>query len=185
VRFLAALLAVLAVVGAGAALWYLEPWADEDEPTVDLGDLQGELTGSACRRLAGLAARLAERDRGPLPFLRDFGRQAAGIRPPPRGFGDLARGGRNRIVGRGFLARYDDGSSGQARHFAGIAVATTFVGGANPTRWISEHLRDDPNNSADGRLTDKGIEFATELLRGDMELDQTPGWVLENLCRRT
>lgn len=193
-KLLAGLLVILALLGLGAAAWYLEPWAADDEPSGDLAErggegdlseLEGELTGSACRRLAGLAARLAEREPSRLQFLRDFGREAAGIRPAPRGVGDLARGGRNLIVGRGFLARFDDGTSGQARHFAGIAVATTLVGGAGPTRWISERLRDDPEGTADGRLTEAGIEFATEVLAGGLALAETPAWVLEHLCRRS
>ena len=174
----------IAVVAAGAALWYFEPWADDDD-SVDLSSLQGELSGSACRRVAGLAAKLAERDEDPRAFLRDFGRQAAGVRPPPRAIGDLARGGRNLIVGKGFLARYDDGSSGQARHFAGIAVATTYVGGGSATRWISEHIRDDAPNQADGRLTDEAIEFSNEVLSEELPLADTPQWLLDNLCRRT
>lgn len=182
-RILAALLAVLAIAAAGAAVWYVDPFSDDGEQ-LELGDLQGELGGSACRRVAGFAAKLAERDPAQLAFLRDFGRQVAGIRPPPRGYGDLARGGSNRVAGRGFLAKFDDGSQGQAGHFAGIAVATTFVGGSSPTRWISEHLRDDPGNTADGRLTDEGIVFATAVLKGELPLDETPQWLLDNLCRR-
>jgi hypothetical protein len=178
-------LLALAVVAAGAALWYFEPFGGDDGDSVDLSSRQGELSGSACRRVAGLAAKLAERDEDPRAFMRDFGRQAAGIRPPPRAIGDLARGGRNLIVGKGFLARYDDGSSGQARHFAGIAVATTYVGGGSATRWISEHIRDDAPNQADGRLTDEAIEFSHEVLGGDLAPADTPRWLLDNLCRRT
>lgn len=183
-RIVAALLAVLAIAAAGAVIWYVDPFSG-DSGQIELSDLDADYSGSACRRVAGIAAKLAERDSAALPFLRDFGRQLAGIRPPPRGYGDLARGGSNRVVGRGFLARFDDGSQGQARHFAGIAVATTFVGGASPTRWISEHLRADPGNSADGRLTEEGIAFATAVLKGDLPLGETPGWLLDHLCRRS
>jgi hypothetical protein len=188
-------LAVLAVLGAGAALWYLEPWADDEAGTsdgqaeeradggaADLDELSGELTGSACRRMAGLAARLAESERSELGFLRAFGREAAGIRPPPRAYGDLARGGRNLIAGRGFLTRFDDGTEGQVRHFAGIAVASSF-GGGTATRFISIFFRDDPLESPDGQLTEQGIEFGNEVLSGELELADTPAWLLEHLCR--
>lgn len=183
-KALGALVAVVLILLGGAAAWYFAPGGDDDTTTVDLTELQGELTGSACRRMAGVSAKLAERDPAPIAYLRAMGLQVAGIRPPPRGYGDLARGGSNRIPGRGFLARLDDGSSGQARHFAGIVAATTFVGGSNPTRWISESLRRDPADSADGRLTEEGIEFATSVARQDLALDETPAWLLAHLCRR-
>lgn len=183
-KALGVLLGIAAVLAAGVALFYFEPWADDDGDSVDLSSLQGELSGSACRRMAGLASKLAERDESRRQFLRDFGRQAAGIRPPPRAIGDLARGGRNLIVGKGFLARFDDGSVGQVRHFAGITVATTYVGGGSATRWISENIRDDAPNAADGRLTDAAIEFAQGVATGDLALAETPQWLLDNLCRR-
>lgn len=182
-KLLGVLFALVAIVAAGAAVWYFEPWGDEGEG-IELGELEGELTGSSCRRMAGISARLAESELAPIAYLRALGLQVAGIRPPPRALGDLARGGRNRIPGRGFLERLDDGSAGQARHFAGIAVATTFFGGADPTRWISENLRQDPAGSPDGLLTEEGILFATEVMRGDVEPEEAPGWLLDHLCRR-
>jgi hypothetical protein len=196
VKVLAGLLAVLC---AGAVLWYLEPWADEGgtgENPQGKGERAGqgqaaagqvdpeEFTGSACRRMAGLAARLAEAEESARRFLRAFGREAAGIRPPPRAYGDLARGGRDLIPGRGFLSRYDDGTEGQVRHFAGIAAASTF-GGGSATRFISIFFRDDPIASPDGQLTEEGIEFAERVLGGDLAPAETPAWLLENLCRRT
>jgi hypothetical protein len=191
VKALVALIVVGALVTGGALLWLSPDDPDGGGGTggaqgeaVDPSGTEGELTGSACRRLAGVTARLAERDLSALELLRSLGSQVAGIRPPPRAIGDLARGGRDLLPGRGFLARYDDGSSGQARHFAGIAVATTIVGGGGLTRFISERFRDDPRGSADGRLTGAGIEFATELRDGDLSLDEAPAWVLKNLCRR-
>ena len=183
-KILAGLAAVVAILCAGAAIWWWEPWASEDDEAVDLSDLSAEFQGSACRQLAGLAAKLAEREDTALGFIRAFGKQAAGIRQPPRAYGDLARGGRNLIVGKGFLARYDDGSGGQARHFAGIAVATSF-GGVSSTRFISIFVRDDPLDSADGRLTEEGLAFSREVLTGDLELEETPQWLLAHLCRRT
>ena len=180
-KIAAVLTAVLAILIVGAALWYFEPW--EGERSVDPSELDEEYRGSACRQVAGIAAKLAETDPSPLVFLRELGQRVAGIRPPPRAFGDLARGGRNRVPGRGFLARFDDGTLGQARHFAGIAAATSF-GGAASTRLISIFVRDDPEDSPDGRLTDEGIVFATEVLTGDLEIAESPGWLLDHLCRR-
>jgi hypothetical protein len=183
VKILAGLVVLVALVCAGTALWWAEPWVDEDEVTVDFAELSAEYQGSACKQLAGLAAKLAEREGSGLEFLRALGKQAAGIRLGPRAYGDLARGGRNLIAGRGFLARYDDGTQGQARHFAGIAVATSF-GGGSYTRWVSIFVRDDPLDSPDGRLTEEGIAFTGEVLSGDLELVETPEWLLEHLCRR-
>jgi hypothetical protein len=182
VKIAAGILAVVVIAAGALTLWFWEPWSD-DEDSVDLSELSDEFKGSACRQVAGVAARLAEQKPPRLVFLRDLGRQVAGIRPPPRAYGDLARGGRNRIAGRGFLQRFDDGTQGQARHFAGIAVATSF-GGGDPTRLISIFLRDDPAESPDGRLSDEAITFATEVLTGDLELDETPQWLLDHLCRR-
>ena len=186
-KVLAALLAVLAMGCAAAALWYWEPWSSDGDAPAELAeqaeDPEGDYTGSACRRLAGVAAKLAEDDPPAGPYLRDLGRAAAGIRSGSRGIGDLARGGRNTLPGRGFLARFDDGTDGQARHFAGIATATA-IGGATATRAISIFVRDDPAGSADGRLTDAAIAFANGLLAGELEPRVAPRWILDNLCRR-
>lgn len=170
------------IAAGGAAVWFWEPW-ENDEDDVDLSALSEEFQGSACREVAGVAAKIAEQEPSTLEFLRSFGRQVAGIRPPPRAYGDLARGGRNRVPGKGFLARFDDGTAGQARHFAGIAAATSF-GGGNSTRVISIFVRDDPEDSPDGRLTDEGIAFASQVQAGDLELDEAPQWLLDHLCRR-
>jgi hypothetical protein len=185
VRILLGLLAVLALAAGAAGVWYWEPWAEDDEG-VDAGEVtvvSADYTGSACRELAGLAARLAATEDDAVQFLRDLGRRAAGIRQGPRAYGDLARGGRNLITGKGFLARFDDGTIGQVRHFAGIAVATSY-GGAATTRLISIFVRDDPEDSPDGRLTDEGIAFATGVLTGELPLELTPRWLLDHLCRR-
>ncbi|MDP9227901.1 MAG: hypothetical protein M3M99_02475, partial [Actinomycetota bacterium] len=159
---------------------------DDERSSVDLSALSDEFQGSACRQLAGIAAGLAAQQPPPTPqrFLRDLGRHVAGIRPPPRGYGDLARGGYNLVPGRGFLARFDDETAGQARHFAGIAVAST-LGGGNSTRVISIFVRNDREDSPDGRLTDEGILFAREVLSGELELDESPVWLLTHLCRRS
>ena len=184
-KVIAGLLAALAILGAGAALWFAEPWAGDGSEGADgdLVPLSGDYSGSACRQMAGLAAKLAEREQDTQDFLRAFGLRAAGIRRPPRGYGDLARGGRNLIAGRGFLDRFDDGTAGQVRHFAGIAAAST-LGGGGATRFISIFVRDDPLASPDGRLTEEGIIFANQVLEGELAPAQTPEWLLEHLCRR-
>jgi hypothetical protein len=187
VRILAALLALAVLAAAAAALWYWEPWSGSDDSPADIAaeaeDPAGDFSGSACRRMAGAAAKLAEGDPGAGAFLRELGRSAAGIRPGSRAYGDLARGGRNTLPGRGFLARYDDGSSGQARHFAGIATATALGGGA-ATRLVSIFVRDDAANSPDGRLTDAAIAFANAVLSGELAPALAPRYLLDNLCRR-
>ena len=88
---------VLLLTGA-AVIAYLaiDPFADESDPTVSR-----HLSGTACERLAGLAGQLGEADDGVNQFLLDLGQQAAGISKGRRALADLARGGRNRIPGRG------------------------------------------------------------------------------------
>ncbi len=127
------------LLGASAVLAYLaiDPFGDDSDPTASL-----HLSGSACERLAGLADYLADTDDNVNDFLLDLGQQAAGISKGRRALADLARGGRNRIPGKGFKQRFDDGSVGQVRHFVGYVRASMF-GGTNVTRWISEHLRHD------------------------------------------
>jgi hypothetical protein len=179
-RNAAIVVGVLAVLGLGALAYLaIDPFGDESDPTVSQG-----LTGTACQRLAGLAGQLAGEDPAPAEFIAVLGQDAAGIRRGSRAFSDLLRGGHNRIPGGGFLARYDDGTQGQVRHFAGIAVATLFAQGS-ATRWISEHLRDDPAGSPDGRLTERGIDFATAVLRGKLALADTRDWIRTRLCRKT
>lgn len=185
-RIAAGLLLLVALALGAGAVWYLDPGGGGDgAEAVDLSELTEEFQGSACRRTAGLAAGLAlqEPRLTPTRFLRAFGSQVAGVRQPPRAFGDLARGGSNQVPGKGFLARFDDGSIGQARHFAGIAVAASF-GGGQATRLISIFGRQDPLDSPDGRLTEEGIAFADAVQSGELELDRTPQWLLDRLCRR-
>jgi hypothetical protein len=171
---------LLAALALGAVAYIaIDPFGDESDPSVSRG-----LTGTACQRLAGLAVQLAEEDKTPGEFIAALGREGAGIRQGSRGFADLLRGGHNRIPGRGFLARYDDGTQGQVRHFAGITVATALATG-NPTLWISRHLRHDRKGSADDKLTERGVDFATAVLEGRLALDQTGDWILTHLCRRS
>jgi hypothetical protein len=173
-----AVAAVCLVGGAALAYFALDPFGDDSDPTASL-----HLSGTACERLAGLAGYLAETDDSVNEFLLDLGQQAGGISKGRRALTDLARGGHNRILGKGFKQRFDDGSVGQVRHFAGYVRASMF-GGTSVTRWISTHLRHDPPDSPDGRLGDEGIAFAQALLAGRLELSDASHWLRTNLCRR-
>ncbi|HEY6636359.1 MAG TPA: hypothetical protein VIZ61_01630 [Solirubrobacterales bacterium] len=188
------LFVAVAVVLAAGALAYvvLDPVGDESGPAGGAGEKPGSaaahggrtqpLTGTACERLAGLAANLAVRDRTAEKFLTDLGQQAAGIRPGRLALVDLARDGRNIILGRGFKSEFDDGTRGQVRHFVGVARASMF-GGPVLTRWISENLRRDPADSPDGRLADQGIDFAQALFAGRLQLRAASGWIRQRLCK--
>ena len=192
------LVAIVLVLAAGAAGYVLlDPFADDSHSVAGAGHAPvagaGErsaadaartepLSGTACQRLAGLAANLAVRDRIAERFLIDLGQQGAGIRPGRFALIDLARDGRNIILGRGFKTEFDDGTRGQVRHFAGVARASMF-GGSALTRWISENLRRDPAGSPDGRLADEGIDFAQALLAGRLELSEASEWIRETLCK--
>src|SRR5688500_3357999 len=136
-RVIAAILAAIALIGAGAiALLDIRVWGDEafeggiDPPSLQLSFLgiatdraPAELSedGTACERLAGVVTDLGRGEPSPGEFLSALGLAAAGIRRPPRALADLAAGGRDRIPGGGFRPIYSDGTAGQARHFAGAA----------------------------------------------------------------
>jgi hypothetical protein len=135
----------------------------------------------ACERLAELLEQLAGNNPSPRRFIVALGRDGAGIRPGFIGVVDLLRGGKDIIVGRGFRRHYADATTGQVRHFAGTATATARFG-PRLTRWLSEHVRNDPVASADGRLTDAGIDFARELLDRRLEVTEAAGWIRRNLC---
>jgi hypothetical protein len=183
---------VLAAAGAGAYAFGLV--GPDDVPSslrgLDLGtiELPGEdlledtEADTACERLAIVAAGLGLQTDDPNELLRKLGRRAAGIHDPPRAFVDLARGGQDLIPGAGFRNRYNDRTAGQARHFAGIAVATTY-GSESQTRLISIFVRRDPANSADGRLTDAALEFARLLRRGELQTEDAGDWILAEVCR--
>ena len=191
---------LLAAVGAGlVATREAGVWGEEGSgativlPDINAGDLispatsdelKRDLTGSACQRLGGLASLLAIETPNPQAFLRQLGREAAGIRPGPRAFVDLARGGDDLIPGRGFRGRYSDGSDGQARHFAGIAVAASY-GGEQTTRLVSIFVRRDELNSADGALTEEGLAFARQIESGELPVSEGGAWILDRLCKRT
>jgi hypothetical protein len=177
-RWLLGVAVVVLIAAAGVAYLVIDPFDDESDPSEAL-----HLSGTACERLAGLADHLAETDDSVNAFLLDLGQQAAGISKGRRALADLARGGRNRIPGRGFKGRFDDGSIGQVRHFVGYVRASMF-GGTAVTQWIGEHLRRDPADSPDGRLGDEGIDFAQKLVGGRLELSDASSWLREHLCRR-
>jgi hypothetical protein len=198
-RLIAALSAAALIAVAASGLHELGVWGDEsfeggiDPPSLQLGFLgiatdrtPAELSegGTACERLAGLATELGGGESSPGGFLRALGLAAAGIRPPPRALADLARGGRDLIPGGGFRPIYSDGTDGQARHFAGVAAATAY-GGAAATRVASIFLRRDPVRSADGRLSERALDFASLVSSGALPLEQTGPWILIDVCRPT
>lgn len=95
---------------------------------------------------------------------------------------DLARGGSNVIPGGGVKRRFDDKTDGQIRHFAGIATASARIG-PRLARSLSITVLKDPPTSADGRLSDAAVEFASSLLSGELPLDRASNWIAETLCR--
>ncbi len=198
-RWLVVIACAAALLGGGVLITRaLGVWAADsdsvlvDLPQVELGSVLGRhddpgdrgLSGSSCERLSELAALISLDTSDPGAFLRRLGREAAGIRTGARGFVDLLRGGRDLIPGRGFGARYDDGTFGQARHFAGVAVAASY-GGEQATRLVSIFVRHDPLNSADGRLTEEALAFSRMLLGGRLRPDRGGEWILDRICRDT
>jgi hypothetical protein len=83
-------------------------------------------------------------------------------------------------VGAGFLAEYDDGTAGQARHFAGTAAAAALVG-EKPAELLAHHLVD-PAESIDGHLSTAALAFARVLIEGELPLDRAGAWIEANLC---
>jgi hypothetical protein len=138
----------------------------------------------ACAQLVVVARRLAVAAPQPRRFLVALGRDAAGIRPGPAGLLDLARGGTDLLRGRGFKRRFDDATSGQVRHFAGVAVSAALIGGW-ATRHANERLRGDPRRSADGLLTEAAIEFADLLVSGRLPVAEAPDFLDRTLCARS
>ena len=115
-------------------------------------------------------------------FVRRLGRDAAGIRTGAGALLDLASGGTDEIPGGGFRTAFSDGTDGQARHFAGIAVAASY-GGEDATRRISVFVRRDPPNSADGRLTEEALAFERALQEGDLAPADAGAWIRGRICR--
>lgn len=136
---------------------------------------------TTCEQLARVADRLAERDLSPARFLRGLAWNCAGVRPDVRGLIDLARGGRNRFRGAGFRPEYDDGTTGQVRHFAGVAAAPVMLGDG-PTRAAVRYALRDPDDSADGRLTETALEFSAGIRSGDIRLAEAGAWIRARVC---
>ena len=141
------------------------------------------MTVSACEQLAAACDRLAARTPALSPgrFLRDLGHEVAGVRRGLFWFLDAGRGGSNRIRGRGFRRHVDDGTEGQARHFAGIVSVAARVG-SGPARWLSIHVGRDAPDTADGRLTDLALDFVRSVRSGELQLSDTGDWVRARLC---
>ena len=139
---------------------------------------------NACLALAAFAGTQARDRPAPGELVRRLGLAGAGVRRGPLGLLDLARAGRNGLPGRGFRAELDDGTDGQVRHFCGIAACCDRFG-AKATRWVSIHLRRDPPEEPDGRLTDLAIEFVGLLRRGELAVDGAEDWLRRTLCDPT
>lgn len=135
----------------------------------------------ACSRLVAVVERIGAETSDPNQFLLRLGAEAAGIRRGPRGFIDLARGGRNHLPGGGVRASLDDDTDGQIRHFVGIATSVARIG-PRLTRWLSIVIGRDAPSSADGRLTDLAVTFAHELRSGTLPVSAAAAWVRTNIC---
>ncbi|WP_251856098.1 hypothetical protein [Herbiconiux sp. L3-i23] len=138
-------------------------------------------TVAAVERLAQVADRLARKDLTVERFLRALAWNCAGIRLGPLGYLDLASGGRNRFSGRGFRRRFDDGTDGQVRHFAGMAVAPVLLG-ERAARWSSIHVLGDAPGSADGQLSEAALTFSRELRTGRLAPSDAGDWIRHHLA---
>ncbi|WP_291056923.1 hypothetical protein [Herbiconiux sp.] len=139
----------------------------------------------ACAELCSLLERLAGapdgHERSPRGYLREVGRQTAGIRLGPLWAWDAIRGGRNRLPGTGFAAPFDDSTRGQARHFGGIVAVAARIG-PRLARWGSIHIGRDRPDTPDGRLSDAAIEFARLVTEGRLVPADAAGWLRGRLC---
>ncbi|WP_431279446.1 hypothetical protein [Leifsonia poae] len=94
---------------------------------------------------------------------------------------DAGTGGRNRLSGRGFRRHVDDGTDGQARHFAGIVAVAARVG-TRLARRLSITVGGDKPTSADGRLTDQALEFTRLIRSGELSPADSGDWIRARLC---
>ena len=138
-------------------------------------------TTDACAGLADRVDALASSSPAPRALVRAVARDVAGIRGGLLGPVDLASGGRNRIRGRGFAARYDDDTRGQARHFAGVAGATLYLGGP-VAHLLMRTAGRDRAGSADDRLTRRAIEWSRLLRRGRLPVADAGEWIRREIC---
>ena len=156
----------------------------KDEPQPLAGDERNAAlrNANACRQLVELCGEVLEvaPDLTPREFLRTLGALVAGIDLGVMGFRQLARGGANGLVGAGFRTEYDDGTAGQARHFAGTATAAALVGD-KPAELFAHHVVD-PAESIDGHLSTAALAFARLLVDGDVPLTEAGAWIAEHIC---
>lgn len=136
----------------------------------------------ACQHMADLCRELHAfaPDLSPREFLRVLAALVAGIDLGLKGFEQLARGGANGLVGAGFRPEYDDGSAGQARHFAGTAAGAALLG-EKPAELLAHHVVD-PAESIDGHLSSAALEFARVLIDGELPLDRAGSWIESHIC---
>lgn len=134
-----------------------------------------------CELLAHVADRLAARGLPPRRFLRGLAWNVALIRPGAVGVLDLVSGGSNRVRGGGFRAEFDDGSTGQPRHFAGVAVAPLFLGD-RLARWAARHVLRDAEGSPDHALSLVALEFSRGLRDGSLPVGDAGSWIRERLA---
>lgn len=135
----------------------------------------------ACAELVDAATRLAATAPTSRRFLIDLGAAVGGVRRGPLWALDAASGGRNHLSGRGFHRHLDDGTSGQARHFAGIVAVAVRIG-PRLTRWLAIHIGRDAADSADGRLTDLALDFVRGIRGGELAISDSGTWIRANLC---
>jgi hypothetical protein len=140
-------------------------------------------TLSGCAALVAVAGLIAAQDPPlePVTFVERLGEQVAGVRPGVRGLLDLASGGRDHLRGSGFQDELDDGTSGQARHFAGVAAAAVRFGG-DLTSTAARHLLGDDTRTADAQLTGKALQFVHLLDSGELTPGGAADWIRREVC---
>lgn len=171
----------------GTRRWRLASEATSSRDHEQLAARIWRLTGAgsltACGALSVLSNLIAAHLTAEQPrmLIYRLAEQAAGIRPGLLGISDLIRGGSNHLPGAGLLSHYDDGTSGQVRHFCGIAAAAERVGGG-VTLVLSERLLGDLPGTADDRLTRKAVEFTDLLLSGTLPMGEAGAWISTHIC---
>ena len=137
----------------------------------------------ACAALAVLASLIVDADPSvdAGTFLERLGEQAAGVRPGVRGIADLATGGDDHLRGTGFRDELDDGTAGQARHFAGVAAAAARFGD-ELTDFAGRTVHGDDSGTADAKLTHKALEFVHLLESGDLTPRGAADWIRAEVC---
>jgi hypothetical protein len=140
-------------------------------------------SSDACEAMARTVEAIAEEHRewSGRELLVELGVRVAGIARGPLSALGLLLGGRTRVRGGGFQPGLHDRTTGQSRHFAGVARAVTLLG-ASRTEWLSVHLRRDPPDSPDGRLTTLAVEFAGRVLDGSLPTRDAGDWIRRNVC---